>query len=300
MNVETRRDTAISFQAFPAWARQVETLLEIQKSGVELIKPFDEQQIDCNCYTLRMGDHYFVTSAKGDAEPPTKTKIAVGDDFNIPPGQFAFLISEEEVFIPHFAMAFISMRTSFKFRGLVNVSGFHVDPGYKGKLIFAAFNASPITVQLTGGERLFKIWFTSINQTSGKNYVFDKQPVKEIEKELLRGMTRELLSLQQLNDKIRDVDDALTKKLLAIDADVKTKLAEQKPTVDNLQTIWRTITIGVIAALLLALLTAAMPPLLILGNWMAQQISETRYPTCRLHLMLSEREASPRNVDFRR
>src|SRR3982750_357640 len=107
-----------------------ETLLEIQKSGVELIKPFDEKQIDCNCYTLRMGDHYFVTSAKGDAEPPTKTKIAVGDGFNIPPGQFAFLISEEEVFIPHFAMAFISMRTPFKFRGLVNVSGFHVDPGY--------------------------------------------------------------------------------------------------------------------------------------------------------------------------
>jgi hypothetical protein len=40
-------------------------------------------------------------------------------------------------------MAFISMRTAFKFKGLVNISGFHVDPGYKGKLIFAVFNASP-------------------------------------------------------------------------------------------------------------------------------------------------------------
>jgi hypothetical protein len=40
-----------------------ETLLRIQQSGTELIKPFDEKQIDCNCYTLRMGDQYFVTSA---------------------------------------------------------------------------------------------------------------------------------------------------------------------------------------------------------------------------------------------
>jgi len=167
-----------------------ETVLEIQNSGVELIRPFDERQIDCNGYTLRMGDSYFVTSAKGDSEPPTKTKIDLGQDFNIPAGQFAFVISAEEVFIPHFAMAFISMRTPFKFKGLVNVSGFHVDPGYKGKLIFAVFNASATTVQLTGGEPLFKIWFASMNQQSGKSYVFDKRPVNDIDKELMRGMAR--------------------------------------------------------------------------------------------------------------
>ena len=167
-----------------------ETLLEIQNSGVELIKPFNDKQIDCNCYTLRMGNHYFVTSAKGDSEPPTKTKVASKQDFNIPAGQFAYLISEEEVFIPRYAMAFISMRTAFKFKGLVNISGFHVDPGYKGKLIFAVFNASPTTIQITGGEPLFKIWFASIDQASGKRHVFDKPPIEEIDKELMRGMTR--------------------------------------------------------------------------------------------------------------
>ncbi|MET4217170.1 dCTP deaminase [Bradyrhizobium sp. LB14.3] len=213
-----------------------ETLLEIQKSGVELIKPFHEEQIDCNCYTLRMGDHYFVTSTKGDSEPPTKTKVASKQDFNIPAGQFAFLISEEEVFIPRYAMAFISMRTAFKFKGLVNISGFHVDPGYKGKLIFAVFNASPTTIQITGGEPLFKIWFASIDQTSGKRHVFDKPPIEEIDKELMRGMTRELLSLQQLNDKIRDVDDAVNKKLVAVEANLTKQFSEQKSTIDNLNT----------------------------------------------------------------
>ena len=255
-----------------------ESLLTLQKSGVELIRPFDEKQIDCNCYTLRMGESYFVTSAKGDSEPPTKTKIERGQDFNIPAGQFAFVISAEEVFIPHFAMAFISMRTPLKFKGLVNVSGFHVDPGYKGKLIFAVFNASPTTVQLTGGEPLFKIWFASMNQQSGKDYVFNKPPVKDIDKELMRGMTRELLSLQQLNDKIRDVDDALNKKLLAIEADVNSKLAEQKPTLDHLQTVWRTITLGVIATVLVALLTTAWPSLKVFSGWAAAQLSERLGP----------------------
>ncbi|MGY4329446.1 dCTP deaminase [Bradyrhizobium sp. LB7.2] len=247
-----------------------ETLLEIQKSGVELIKPFHEEQIDCNCYTLRMGDHYFVTSTKGDSEPPTKTKVASKQDFNIPAGQFAFLISEEEVFIPRYAMAFISMRTAFKFKGLVNISGFHVDPGYKGKLIFAVFNASPTTIQITGGEPLFKIWFASIDQTSGKRHVFDKPPIEEIDKELMRGMTRELLSLQQLNDKIRDVDDAVNKKLVAVEANLTKQFSEQKSTIDNLNTIWRTVQLAVIGMVIVSILTIAWPTLRSLGDLTAQ------------------------------
>jgi len=178
-----------------------ETLLRIEKSGIELIKPFNQDQIDCNSYTLRVGNHYFVTSAKADSEPPTREEVKDGDDFNIPPGQFAYLISAEDVSIPPFAMAFISMRTGFKFKGLVNVSGFHVDPGYKGKLIFAVYNAGPALVQLSGGELLFKIWFASLDQQSAKPYIYDKPPIKSIDKGLIHGMTRELLSLQQLNEK---------------------------------------------------------------------------------------------------
>ena len=51
--------------------------------------------------------------------------------FTIPPGQFAFLLTEEVVSVPPDALAFISIRAKTKFRGLVNVSGFHVDPGYQ-------------------------------------------------------------------------------------------------------------------------------------------------------------------------
>ena len=42
--------------------------------------------------------------------------------------------------------------------------------------------------------------------------------------------------------------------------------------VDNLHTIWRTITIGVVAAVVFAILTAASPLLLIIRDWVAQQL----------------------------
>jgi hypothetical protein len=45
--------------------------------------------------------------------------------FTIPPGQFAFLLTKEVVSVPADALAFISIRVKTKFRGLVNVSGWH-------------------------------------------------------------------------------------------------------------------------------------------------------------------------------
>ena len=49
-------------------------------------------------------------------------------------------------------MAFISIKAKLKFRGLVNVSGFHIDPGYRGKIIFAVFNAGPQPILLRRGQ----------------------------------------------------------------------------------------------------------------------------------------------------
>ena len=59
------------------------------------------------------------------------------------PGQFAFLLTDEIVEVPDSAMALISIKAKIKWRGLINVSGFHVDPGFKGRLIFSVYNAGP-------------------------------------------------------------------------------------------------------------------------------------------------------------
>lgn len=54
------------------------------------------------------------------------------------------------------------MKSGLKNSGLVNVSGFHVDPGYKGKLLFAIFNAGPQTVTVRCDQDAFLIWFARL------------------------------------------------------------------------------------------------------------------------------------------
>src|SRR5439155_21170679 len=88
----------------------------------------------------------------------------------IPPGQFGLLITEEEVITPNDAIAFISVRSHIKFRGLVNVSGFHVDPGYKGKLKFSVYNAGSQTIVLEVGEPAFIIWFADLDRPTKDSY----------------------------------------------------------------------------------------------------------------------------------
>ena len=98
-----------------------------------LISPFDPGRIDCAAYTLSIGPEVYVSPNDQTADPTTDTvrNLSNGEYFTIPPGQFAFLLTEEFVSVPVDALAFISIRATIKFRGLVNVSGFHVDPGYK-------------------------------------------------------------------------------------------------------------------------------------------------------------------------
>src|ERR1700722_5134757 len=131
-----------------------------------VVTEFSLDQVDANAYNLRMGNCYFRTADDSGGKDQKKTALSTGESFIIPAGQFAFLLTRETVNVPRDAMAFISMRTGIKFQGLINVSGFHVDPGYSGKLIYAVYNASPSPVQICEGDQIFKIWFADIDRKS--------------------------------------------------------------------------------------------------------------------------------------
>jgi dCTP deaminase len=92
--------------------------------------------------------------------------LVEGEGLAVPPGQFGFLVTEEVVRVPADALGFISIRARVKARGLVNVSGFHVDPGYQGRLVFAVFNAGPAPVHLARGDDCFLIWFADLDRAS--------------------------------------------------------------------------------------------------------------------------------------
>jgi dCTP deaminase len=142
-----------------------------------LIVPYDSRCVVTGSYELSLGSESYVTS------DPSKKKQwdDQGEQVNIPPGQFGMLMTKEVVCIPDDAIGFISIRASIKFRGIVNVSGFHVDPGWKGPLKFAVYNAGSQTMPLMVGERVFLLWFSEL---TGKT--------KEVrEKGGTSGLTRE-------------------------------------------------------------------------------------------------------------
>jgi len=226
--------------------------------GPALITPFCKSQIDCNAYTLRMGGKYFRTSdgTPGSEKAQKKQILSSEESLTIPPGQFAYLLTKETVKIPANAMAFISMRTQLKFEGLINVSGFHVDPGYEGKLLYAVFNAGPSAISISENERPFKIWFCDLERLKEGQVASDefwKKPgegVYDIDNRLIHGMSPPIVSLQGMAEELR----AQERSLETLDNAVKAQFEAQKPTLDTLNTFYRTIIASVTAGVILAIM----------------------------------------------
>jgi dCTP deaminase len=165
-----------------------------------------------NCsYELALGQEVFITNED------TKRQLQPGEQVSIPPGQMALLITEEVVCVPSNLIGFISIKFKHKSRGLVNVSGFHVDPGFTGRLIFSVYNASPRPLLLTRGSAVFIIWFCSLDAETAKPYSGEHQDQLSIPDEMvanLHGLISSPASLQKQLDDL-NTDFARTKWLAA-------------------------------------------------------------------------------------
>lgn len=179
-----------------------------------LISDFDAKRVECASYNLRVGDQVFVTANDMQDRPPIGGLVSVlgpapNHTVRIAPGQFAFLLTEEVVKVPATAMAFISMRARYKFKGLINVSGFHVDPGWDGKLLFSVYNAGPQEVVVARGEELFLIVYADLDQQTSMIYDGSSKYQSEIKIDLLRNMTTQVFSPQALKKQLDAVDEKM-------------------------------------------------------------------------------------------
>lgn len=166
----------------------------------DLVEPFDATRIAQASYELSLGQESFIS----EKNPEIRT-LGPGSMLKIPAGQMAFLTTKEKVNIPKDCLAFISIKASKKLKGLINISGFHVDPGYSGHLLFSVFNSSPTDVSLKEGDALFLIWFYKLDTEDQTPYPANKGG-KTINTDLVDKITdafpsngeisRELLSLK--------------------------------------------------------------------------------------------------------
>jgi dCTP deaminase len=138
-----------------------------EEAGTEVIPKYDPSHVVDGSYELSMGPEGFVTGV-GNTEKSLLE--APGAQLTIPPGQFALLLTEEIVHIPATTIGFISIKSRFKIHGLVNVSGFHVDPGFRGRLIFAVYNAGGNNIVVSRGESLFLLWLAALDRETTHTY----------------------------------------------------------------------------------------------------------------------------------
>lgn len=198
---------------------------------------YDENRIEQASYALSLGVEVYRTDNKDrKIENLTETNRTV----EINPGQFALLMTKEFVNIPQDMLAFISIKAKNKLKGLVNVSGFHVDPGFSGRLLFSVYNAGPSTITLQTGDPYFLIWFTKLDKPID---IEDQYNTKEnhhqgqshIKLEYIDALKRgELASPNSLLEKINKNEDLVKLALEQQSATITQKISK---TEDSLQRI---------------------------------------------------------------
>lgn len=200
-----------------------DTLEAVGTAGA-LVQDFDKSRIDCSAYTLRLGHECYVTPRYEDSGPNLKQQLAEqteqniagfkrkvgGGEMVIPAGQFAFLLTQEWIRIPEDAMGFISLKSNYKWKGLSNVSGFHVDPGFHGRLVYSVYNAGPSSIHLARGDELFLLWIANLDGAS-RQYVKDGTKIQlEIPTKIISEVDRPVHSLQNLSETVETLQRELT------------------------------------------------------------------------------------------
>lgn len=205
-NVSPTSDSGSPIHGF--WSTQ--TLREKLDRDKIVVPYMDQSRTREANHRLAMGDEYFVTKSATDTDVVRglTTKLKPGASFCIPSGHFGFLVTEEDVHMPADAIGFLSIQTSFKFLGLINISGFHVDPGSRGKIIFAVFNAGPDPVHIKRGDEIFRLWIASLDKV-------DEEPRSQrshtaIPSEIVNQISGDLESLQTLVTRVETVESTLT------------------------------------------------------------------------------------------
>lgn len=170
-----------------------------------LIEPFDSERI-VNCsYELSMGPEAYVTSS----DTKKRQVLADKEQVLIPSGQFAHLLTEEHITVPLTAIGLISIKSKYKLSGLVNVSGFHVDPGYKGRLVFSVYNAGTSAIIITKGVPIFLLWLSTLEGTTDDSYEGGRLGLTSLRDAEIMQLQGDVSTPQALAGRIAKLEDRL-------------------------------------------------------------------------------------------
>ena len=107
-------------------------------------------------------------------------------------------------------IGFISIKLRYTNMGLINISGFHVDPGFEGHLTFSVYNAGPNDIVLRYDEAIFLIFFAKLDQTPESLYDggrHDHQGQMHIRSDAMNKLGGESVSPQSLATRLGTLEN---------------------------------------------------------------------------------------------
>lgn len=179
----------------------------ITTSGLINKDHFQESLLRQASYDLRLGPEVYIVGEQAPRKLDDDESYAT-----LPPGQFAILTCFEEISMPRDLIAFISVRSKFKLEGLVNISGFHVDPTFRGRLRFAVQNVGPTDMRIKYLEPTFTIFFAQLSSEDVEQARDDQKDIEYPQGatgillqdvQLLGGSSLSLASLQKEVERLR-------------------------------------------------------------------------------------------------
>ena len=115
------------------------------------------------------------------------------------------LTTFEKINMPADHLAFITVRMRYKNQGLVNISGFHVDPTFVGHLKFAVQNVGPTDIYLRYREPTFSIFFATLQGTFPKERQPSSKAIAIEDLNLLGGSSVTLSQIKREIDQVRQM-----------------------------------------------------------------------------------------------
>ena len=150
----------------------------------------------------------------------TRRDLRPSEQISIPPGQFAQLLTHECVTVPNDCLALISMKSSLKLRGLINVSGFHVDPGFTGHLLFSVYNAGPNDIVLSERSPAFLIWFSSLDAPTADLYSGNRNGLAAISDDDVMKLQGDVYTPQALASRVASIEgQSLDRRITKLEAE---------------------------------------------------------------------------------
>jgi dCTP deaminase len=177
---------------------------EIKKLGPNFLgNYFDVKRVESASYRLSLGEEAYIS---GEDYPSHLSET--NPYVSLPRGQFALLMTKEYIKLPKEYLGLISIRLGKKEQGLINISGFHVDPGFEGKLMFSVFNAGPSDVVLKYDDDMFVIFFYKLEYEVEDSY--NKYGTRQKQAHLPTGLVTSLkgtsASLADVDKRVRDLE----------------------------------------------------------------------------------------------